>query len=106
MEPWLTMVVTIVCSIFSSSGLWLLLQKIADKKDSKTKMILGLGHDRIIFLCKAYLKQGWISPDDYENLYEYLYTPYKEMGGNGTAQRLMDQVSKLPSAPPNDEGGK
>lgn len=105
MEPWLTMVVTIVCSIFSSSGLWLLLQKIADKKDSKTKMILGLGHDRITFLCKGYLKQGWISPDDYENLYDYLYIPYKEMGGNGTAEHLMDQVSKLPSTPPNNEGG-
>lgn len=103
MEPWITMVVTIACSIFSSSGLWLLLQKIADKKDSKTKMILGLGHDRIIHLCKSYLEQGWISADDYENLYEYLYVPYKEMGGNGTAQRLMERVEKLPTNPPNNE---
>lgn len=100
MELWLQMVVTIVCAIFSSSGCWTLLQRRADRKDAKTLMILGLGHDRIIALCKEYITQGWISTDDYENLYQYLYKPYEAMGGNGTAKRLMDEVAKLPMTPP------
>lgn len=87
---------TIICSVFASSGFWMLMQKLADKKDAKTQMILGLGHDRIIHLCKGYIEQGWISTDEYENLYEYLFKPYEAMGGNGTAKKLMNEVSNLP----------
>lgn len=93
---WVEMVVTIVCAVFASGGFWALLQKLIEKKSAKTQMILGLGHDRIIHLCKFYIEQGWISTDDYENLYEYLFKPYEAMGGNGTAKRLMDEVSNLP----------
>lgn len=93
---------TIICSVFASSGFWMLMQKLADKKDAKTQMILGLGHDRIVHLCKFYITQGWISTDDFENLYDYLYKPYEAMGGNGTAKKLMDEVSNLPIKPPSD----
>jgi len=96
MQHLIELVVTIICAVFASGGFWALLQKKGDKKDAKTKMLLGLGHDRIIFLCKFYIEQGWISTDDYENLHDYLYKPYEMMGGNGTAKRLMDEVSKLP----------
>lgn len=90
------MIVTVICAVFASSGFWALLQKLTDKKSAKNQMILGLGHDRIIHLCKFYIEQGWISTDDYENLYEYLFKPYEAMGGNGTAKRLMTEVSNLP----------
>ncbi len=96
MQHLIELVVTIICAVFASSGFWALMQKRGDKKDAKTKMLLGLGHDRIIFLCKFYIEQGWISTDDYENLHDYLYKPYELMGGNGTAKRLMDEVNKLP----------
>jgi len=59
-------------------------------------MILGLGHDRIVSLCNEYIERGWISSDEYENLYKYLYKPYEEMGGNGSAKRLMAIVNNLP----------
>lgn len=101
MMHWIELVITVICAVFASNGFWSLLQSRRDKKDAKVQMILGLGHDRIIHLCKFYLEQGWISTDDFENLYEYLYTPYKAMGGNGTAQRLMERVEKLPTVPPN-----
>lgn len=96
--------VTVVCAVFASSGFWALMQKLSEKKDAKTQMILGLGHDRIIYLCKHYIEQGWIDADEYENLYEWLYKPYKAMGGNGTAEKLMGQVEKLPPIPPNKGG--
>ena len=59
-------------------------------------MILGLGHDRIISLCEKYLAQGWITSEDFENLHDYLFVPYKNMKGNGTAEKLMRDVEKLP----------
>ena len=60
-------------------------------------MLIGLAHDRILPLGMHYLSRGdWITRDEYENLYEYLYKPYKEMGGNGSAQRVMAEIdSKL-----------
>lgn len=103
MEPWQQMVMTVISSVFASSGFFALLQTIHEKRSARSKMILGLGHDRIIFLCKQFIQQGYISPDDYENLYTYLYQPYEAMGGNGTAKRLMEQVQGLPSTPPTEE---
>lgn len=90
---------TIIVAIFATSGFWAFLlaivNKIIDKRSAKNKMLLGLGHDRIIALCEKYINQGWITSEDYENLHDYLYTPYKKMGGNGTAEKLMHDVDKL-----------
>lgn len=95
MEQWLITVITVVGSVLASSGFWAFVQTIRDKKDVRSKMILGLGHDRIIELCLKYLERGWITAEEYENLYKYLYKPYKAMGGNGSAERLMAKVSNL-----------
>lgn len=96
-------IITIVCSIFASSGLWAYLTarhdrktKKDEKKDAQNAMIIGLGHDRIIYLCEKYIERGWITSDEYENLYEWLFKPYEELGGNGTAKRLMAIVDNLP----------
>lgn len=96
METWLQMIITIVCAVLASSGFWAFLQSHHDKKDARTKMLLGLGHDRIISLSMQYIERGWITQDEYEDLNKYLYSPYREMGGNGTAERLMQEVRKLP----------
>ncbi len=88
--------VTIIASVLASSGLWTYITKRTEKKDVKTEMLIGLGHDRIIFLGMSYIERGYISQDEYENLYEYLYKPYEKMGGNGSAKRIMDEVNKLP----------
>ena len=90
------MFVTILCSVLASSGIWTLIGKRMDKKDAKTKMIIGLAHDRIITLGMAYIERGWISNEEYEDLKRYLYEPYKQLGGNGTAERVMMTVDKLP----------
>lgn len=106
MEQLVAPIITIVCSLAASGGFWAWLQKRGDKKDAKSKMILGLGHDRILFLCVKYIDRGYVTRDELENLYEYLYTPYQELGGNGTVTRLMRLVDSLPLNPPNKEGGK
>lgn len=91
---------TIVIAVLTSSGftsaLFAFIQKTADKKDIKTRMLIGLGHDRIITLGMEYIERGWVTKDEYENLHDYLYEPYKTMGGNGSAERIMKEVEKLP----------
>lgn len=96
MESWIQMAVTVVCAVIASSGFWAYVQKRSEKKDVKTQMLVGLAHDRILFLGMSYVERGYITRDEYENLYEYLYRPYEKMGGNGSAKRVMQEVDKLP----------
>lgn len=96
MDAWQQIIITIFSSVLASSGLWAYIQKKAERKDVKTQMLVGLAHDRIIFLGMSYIERGWISQDEYENLAEYLYKPYQAMGGNGSAKRIMMEVDKLP----------
>ena len=96
MEPWIQMVVTIICSVIASSGFWAFVNKRSDSRDVKTEMLVGLAHDRIVHLGMMYIDRGHITQDEYENLYQYLYKPYEKMGGNGSAKRIMNEVNKLP----------
>lgn len=74
-----------------------LIQRKDNKKDSPlSDMVRGLGHDRIVYLGTEYIKRGYITKDEYENLHDYLYLPYKELGGNGTAEKVMQSVTALP----------
>ena len=90
------LILTIFGSVLASSGFWAFINAIRDKKDAKTMMIMGLGHDRIICLCNGYISRGYITVDEYEDLDKYFYQPYIAMGGNGTAKKLMLEVQKLP----------
>ena len=88
--------VTILVSVLASSGVWAVVMKVMDKKDVRTQMLVGLGHDRIMYLGMHYIERGWITRDEYENLVDYLYKPYEMMGGNGSAKRVIEEVKKLP----------
>lgn len=92
----LDILLTIVVAAISSSGAWAFLDKIMAKRSNSNKMLLGLGHDRIMALGMHYISRGYITEDEYDNLFKYLYTPYRNMGGNGTAERIMKEVDKLP----------
>lgn len=85
------------------SGVWVslieLLKEKINRKSADKQMILGLGHDRLYQLCEHYIDRGYVTVDELENL-EYLYVPYKKLGGNGTGERLFNQVNSLPHHPP------
>jgi len=89
-------IITILCSVIASSGFWAFITKLSEKKDVRTQMLIGLGHDRIVYLGMKYIEKGEITNSEYENLRRYLYEPYKKMGGNGSAERIMKEVEKLP----------
>lgn len=99
---WVQLIVTVLCSVIASSGFWTYMQKRNDTKDMKTQMIIGLGHDRILHLGISYLNrkdengQAYITREEYENLHDYLYVPYEKLGGDGSAERVMDEVKRLP----------
>lgn len=97
------MITTIVCSVLASSGLWTLLSKRMDKNNAEKELLIGIAHDRIMFLGMSYISRGYITKDEYENLYQYLYNPYKKAGGNGSAEHIMNQVDKLPIGKGEDE---
>lgn len=96
MDYWIQITVTIACSVLASSGLWTYIQRRADKNDAKTELLRGIAHDRIVFLGMSYVNRGYITQGEYDDLYTYLYEPYVKAGGNGTAERVMKEVEKLP----------
>ena len=93
-------VVAIISGIFGLSNFAMFLIQRHDQRVNKDrpeyKMILGLGHDIIISRGEFYIARGCITKDEYENLNEYLYKPYLEMGGNGTAKKIMAEIDKMP----------
>ena len=90
----------IFAAVFGSTGFWALLTAIYNAHNKKVsvegKMLRGLAHDRIVELGESYLARGYITTDEYENLHDYLFVPYKELGGNGTAAKIVEDVKKLP----------
>ena len=109
-------IVSVLTAVLASGGLWSFLSKkqeirfeelerkrkeeseAEEKNDVKTKLLVGLAHDRLIYLTNKYLEEGWISSENYENL-TYMYEPYIQGGGNGTVKRNMEKVEKLPFKP-------
>lgn len=95
MESWLPYAVTGFCAVVASSGFWAVIQRLLDKKDVKIELLIGLAHDRIMQAGMYYIERGYITSDEYENLNDYLYKPYKKMGGNGSAAHIMELVNRL-----------
>lgn len=56
-------------------------------------------HDKIYKQCSEFIKNGWVSIEDLENL-DYLYRSYREHNGNGTGEALYKKVLELPNVPP------
>ena len=96
MDIWVQIAVPLVAAVLTSSGLWAVIARRADKGDAQRKMLVGLAHDRIVHLGMAYVDRGYVTQDEYENLNDYLYAPYEKMGGNGSAKRVMEEVWRLP----------
>lgn len=89
----------IIAAIFASTGFWQLISNIyntrSKKKSTELQLLIGLAHNAIFEKCERYIERGYITSLEYDDLL-YIYTPYKEKGGNGTGARLMERVEKLP----------
>ena len=104
--------ITAVLSAVTSSGVMSLIIYLLQRRDRKrereeannsamSKMLLGLGHDRIIYLTDRFVRRGAITLKEKRNL-EFLYGPYAELGGNGDARIGYDACQKLPVVSEDD----
>ena len=95
-----TYIFPLILAIFASTGFWSFLQTwLQSKRKTKTaeeRLLMGIAYSKICDLCAKYIDRGSISKDEYSDLKKYLYDPYIEMGGNGTCEKLMREVEKLP----------
>lgn len=98
-SPFLDMLIAIFLGIFGSSGFWMFIQKRQEKRSANTRLLLGMAHDRIVYVGKTYIHRGFLTLDEYEDFMKYLAEPYAEFGGNGLAERIVDEVKRLPVVP-------
>lgn len=57
--------------------------------------VKALTHDSFFRYCRYLLKEGYVTTETLENL-EHLYQSYKELGMNGTGDKLMAECRQLP----------
>ena len=89
----------IVLAIFASTGFWACVQAVIlkhmDRRSAERAALLGLLHEKLVAQCEVYLDKGYISEGQYRDLDEYIYQPYKNLGGNGTGEEYMKRVQAL-----------
>lgn len=90
------LLVAVIVSALGSTGLWSFVATRKKTETAERRLLVGLAHDRIVYLGMKYVERGEITRDEYENLNDYLFKPYEEAGGNGSAKRVMEEVRRLP----------
>ncbi len=116
-------IMTIVLALIGSSGLFTLIQFLINRNDGKkqamedlknaivklqtsvdktnedmglqNEALMSLAQDRILWLGRQYLKQGWIFLSDYSSL-KRMADAYRALGGNGDVKVMMAEIDKLP----------
>ena len=89
------LLITVMVAVLGSNGLWAWIQNRSTAKSARDRMLLGLGHAEIFRLCEKYIRRGAITKDELEDLDKYLWKPYNEMGGNGTAETMVKRSKDL-----------
>ena len=64
--------------------------------------VLALLHDRLYQACQFYINRGYCTVPDRDNL-EYMFKPYKALGGNGTGEELYNRCLALEYGPAERE---
>lgn len=99
-------VFTALVSALTSSGVMSLVIYLLQRRDrikeresanttAQSRMLLGLGHDKIIYLTDKFVSRGAITLKEKRNL-DFLYKPYADLGGNGDCLIGYDACQKLP----------
>ena len=65
-----------------------------DQETDHIDIILGSYKFRLIYLCRSYIRQGYMTQDQYDQLSEF-YRVYHELGGNGQAQEYYERAMQL-----------
>ena len=75
------------------------IREVKEDETHKLGLIISSYRYRLVQLCKIYLRQGYITEEQYEQLSE-LYNLYSSLGGNGQAKEYYERTISL--GPPRD----
>ena len=89
-------IVTVILSVFASSGFWAFIMSRQNRNTAEQQLILGIGYYSICNLAGQYIARGYITRQEYADFNKYLYEPYRARGGNGPAERLKKELDNLP----------
>ena len=70
------------------------IRKIEDKERQDLTLIIASYRFRLVQLCKIYIKQGYMTQDQYDQLTEF-YKLYHSLGGNGQAKEYHEKTMEL-----------
>jgi len=112
MDPEVRMIIIAIISGLSSSGVMSLViyllqrhdkrkEKAEENNSAQSRMLLGLGHDKILHLTDKCVRRGSITLKEKRNL-EFLAAPYFDLGGNGDCRIGYDACQKLPVVSDDD----
>lgn len=104
METIIIAIITAIAGVIGSNGIWSYIAQKNKNDDIEKKALKGLLHNRICELCEKYIVRGDIFEWEYDDLLNYIFIPYKTMGGNGTAEKLIEEVKKLPMLMSDEKG--
>lgn len=85
-----------LASILASSGFWAFVSRKSSRKDATTRLLMGLAYYRVTHLGQEYIDRGWITREELLEFQKYYVEPYLALGGNGIAERVYEEVSRLP----------
>ena len=64
-------------------------------ENNRINLIISSYKFRLVQLCQIYLRQGYMTSDQYEQLSEF-FKVYSGLGGNGQAKQYYDKAMELP----------
>lgn len=98
MNIWVQVLLPVVVALIP--GLWAFVlyrrQRKDTTRDAMTRLLMGLAYVQIVKKGMSYIERGSITKDEFEDFRNYFYEPYKALGGNGVAERIMKDVEALP----------
>lgn len=90
------LIITSLVTILGSSGIWGYITVKHTRTKTSDKLLKGISQHLIIQEGRRLIEKGYATPSEYTNMYRGLYKPYKLAGGNGIAEKIINEVDKLP----------
>ena len=95
----------LITTVLSGPGIWAWAKTRTTRNKSEDRLLLKVAKNQLVTQGREYLNRGYITMDEYEE-YESEYQVYSNLGGNGLARRIFEQVDDLPMMPSDIEGRK
>jgi len=93
---WWNPTLVALTSVLASSGFWAFISRKSSRRNATTRLLMGMGYYRVTHLGQQYIERGWITREELMEYQKYYVEPYLALGGNGIAERVYEDVARLP----------